>query len=173
MPDQITTVSRGWSGKTYAVGVHYDVPRALPEHCVFIGDIHSHCDDRAYSSSVDQHDEEYRSGVHIVVGRIRDEPPEFHIEATVDGTRFDVKPELALGGYHRRRTGTPRRWMEKVEVEEWGKPRRRRRKKGAHRAAHDARDDGDGRTRAGSASGGQIIVRPKDRTPPRQEGDRR
>lgn len=126
VPDQTSTVSRGWSGKTYPVGVHYEVPAALPAGCILIGDLHSHCDDPAYASYTDKCDETFRSGLHIVVGRIKDEPPEFHIEAVVDGTRFSVAEDLVLEGYRRRRMGTPPEWMDRVEIEAWGSRKRAR-----------------------------------------------
>jgi proteasome lid subunit RPN8/RPN11 len=119
VPQQKATVSRGWSGRTYPIGVHYDLPDRLPANHVIIGDIHSHCDGQAYSSFTDRDDESYRPGLHIVVGNINKEPPQFHIEAVVDGKRFSVKPELVLGGYQRRRLGIPADWMAKVQVVWW------------------------------------------------------
>jgi len=37
------------------------------------------------------------------VGKISAEPPEFHIEAIVDGTRFIIAPEIIFAGYQKRR----------------------------------------------------------------------
>ena len=50
-----------------------------------------------------------------------EEPPEFHIEVTVDGTRFAVKdPSLVLAGYERRRTHeVPQNWLDQVTVKSW------------------------------------------------------
>ena len=86
-----------------------------------IGDVHSHVDEPAFSSATDVRDERHRPGLHIVVGRISHEPPDFHIEATVDGMRFHVThPELVLEGYERRRiAAVPPTWIDQVEVRHW------------------------------------------------------
>ncbi len=67
----------------------------------------------------DIEDEVHRPGLHIVVGRIGSEPPELHIEVTVDGDRFAVKDyKMVLEGYHQRRPEeVPDEWMEQVTVE--------------------------------------------------------
>lgn len=119
VPEQKATVSRGWSGKTYPMNVKYELPTSLPPGCLLIGDMHCHGDFAAYSSHVDKHDEQFRSGIHVVVGEITHEPPTFHIEAVVDGTRFTVREQLALEGYTRRRTGVPREWMDRIQIEKW------------------------------------------------------
>jgi hypothetical protein len=87
---------------------------------MLIGDIHSHVDGAAYASGIDKADEAYRPGLHIVVGRIREEPPEFHCAVTADGMRFPVKDiGLVLEDYQRRRCQeVPEEWIAKVRVEE-------------------------------------------------------
>lgn len=87
VPEQVGIVGVGWIGRRYPVEVEYKTP-LLPRHLRLIGDIHSHVDDPAYASYTDKADEAYRPGIHIVVGRLRDEPPEFHCAVVVDGTRF-------------------------------------------------------------------------------------
>lgn len=119
VPDQVATVSVSWSGHAYPMDVHYEIPK-LDEGLTLIGDIHSHVDDAAYASYMDKQDETHSAGVHIVVGRISREPPEFHIEATVDGVRFLADPALVLGGYKRRNLDVPKAWIEKVKVVPWG-----------------------------------------------------
>lgn len=114
VPRQRCTVYQGYYG-TYPAGVHYELPAELPEDSFIFGDIHSHVDGPAYASVTDKDDEHHRPGLHIVVGRIREEPPDFHIEATVDGMRFEVDPDHVLEGY-RRRTAVSEKYLDQVEI---------------------------------------------------------
>ncbi len=117
VPPQRSTVSVGWYGQRYPLNVYYDLP-SLPPHLVPIGDIHCHVDLPAYASFTDVQDEVHRPGLHIVVGRISKEPPELHIEVTVDGDRFAVEDYgTVLEGYHQRRPEeVPAAWMDQVTV---------------------------------------------------------
>jgi PRTRC genetic system protein A len=121
VPEQRSLVSSGWGGKCYPLSVEYDMP-ALPAGWRWIGDLHSHVDEAAYSSYTDERDERHRPGLHIVVGRISQEPPEFHVEVIVDGVRFRVREiEPVVDGYeHRRGAEVPREWVDKVSVYRWG-----------------------------------------------------
>ncbi len=94
--------------------VSYDMPQ-LPPNLMAVGDIHSHVNMSAYASGVDENDETHRPGIHVVIGRISQEPPEFHIEAVVDGTRFGVSEALMLEGYEKRREFPPE-WMDGVSA---------------------------------------------------------
>jgi hypothetical protein len=102
---------------TCPLNVHYETPVKLPANTYIIGDAHSHCDEPAYASWTDRHDETYRTGLHIVVGRIDQEPPEFHVEAVVDGARFRVKRDAFFEGYNRRRRKVPDEWLSMVQIE--------------------------------------------------------
>ena len=119
VPDQTGTVRTSFYGDRYPVDLYYEVPQ-LPPHEVLIGDIHSHVDGAAYASWTDKADEAYRPGLHLVVGRIRSEPPEFYCALTVDGVRFRVTDlGLVTEGYQqRRRREVPVEWIDKVKVEE-------------------------------------------------------
>lgn len=117
VPEQTATVSYSWKGNPFPIGLHYDMPTSLPAHWMLLGDIHSHVDEPAYASGTDKDDEEYRAGLHIVVGRIDREPPEFHIDAVVDRTRFKVPNHLVLEGYRKRRRGVPEEWIQRVTAE--------------------------------------------------------
>jgi PRTRC genetic system protein A len=120
VPEQTSLVSSSWAGKPHPIEVHYEIP-PLPPHLMLIGDMHSHVDEPAYASFMDKADEAHRPGLHLVVGRISKEPPEFHIEATMDGTRFKVN-DLALvaQGYERRRLHeVPPAWEARVMVKTW------------------------------------------------------
>lgn len=119
VPNQTNTVYKGWLGTTYPMDVHYETPMLRQGLFVF-GDIHSHPDTSAYSSATDKFDEFHRPGLHIVVGRVEREPPEFHIEAVADGTRFDMKSESVIEGYNRRNTDIPSEWLDKVTIEQQG-----------------------------------------------------
>ncbi|KYK23612.1 hypothetical protein AYK24_07315 [Thermoplasmatales archaeon SG8-52-4] len=116
-PPQRSTVFQSWSGKEFPINVKYELPINLAENLYVIGDLHCHCEAGAYSSMTDKNDESYRAGLHIVVGRIHQEPPEFHIESVVDGERFKIMPESILEGYNHRRKGIPHEWINQVEIE--------------------------------------------------------
>ncbi len=117
VPRQISRVFVNWKGITCPLNVRYEAPFSLPTNTCIIGDAHSHCDEPAYSSWTDRNDETHRTGLHIVVGRIDQEPPEFHVEAVVDGVRFRVKADSFLEGYRCRLTKVPEQWMSQVRVE--------------------------------------------------------
>lgn len=53
------------------------------------------------------------------MGRIDEEPPEFHCEVIADGMRFRVPNlDLILEGYHERRPDeVPARWLDQVAIE--------------------------------------------------------
>jgi hypothetical protein len=121
VPQQVSTVSQGWNGHVYPIGVKFDLPRLLPPGWLLLGDIHSHADENAYSSYTDRSDEQYGAGLHVVVGRVLSrEPPEFHIEVTADGTRFNISDRShVFEGYNQRRQQVPRNWIEKVSIVPW------------------------------------------------------
>jgi hypothetical protein len=127
VPEQTSYVSQGWSGKVYPVEVHYETPD-LPPHLLVFGDIHSHVYDAAYSSWTDKEDETHRPGIHLVVGRLNEEPPEFHAEVTVDGKRFRVtRLEHIVEGYRKRRCDdVPSEWFDRVVVKPWSNQTRQK-----------------------------------------------
>jgi hypothetical protein len=120
VPDQVGLVGTTRYGDPFPIEVQYEVP-TLPPHLTLIGDIHSHVDGPAYASYKDKNDEVHRPGIHMVIGRIQDEPPEFHCELIADGVRFPVRDlSLVLEGYHRRRCEeVPQDWIDKVTVKPW------------------------------------------------------
>lgn len=97
--------------------VKYEIPE-LPQGWALIGDMHCHVDGSAYASGIDEADEEHRPGVHIVVGHIGDEPPDFFCEAVQDKERFKVEDmSLVIEGYNQRRPDeVPDEWMGKVKL---------------------------------------------------------
>jgi hypothetical protein len=120
VPEQIGIVGRGWYGNPFPMELKYEIPPLSP-NLVLIGDMHSHVDGPAYASSMDKDDEEYRAGLHIVVGRIGYEPPEFHCEVTVDGARFALSDlSTIIAGYQRRREReVPPEWLDRLTVKSW------------------------------------------------------
>ena len=120
VPPQTSKVLVNLNGMTYPLNVQYETPVSLPANTFIIGDAHSHCDESAYASLTDQNDETYRTGIHIVVGRINQDPPEFHIEAVVDGARFHINDESLLEGYKKRRMKIPNIWINQVKIKTFG-----------------------------------------------------
>jgi len=136
VPDQCGVIGLTLRGEPYPISLDYETP-LLPPHLMLIGDIHSHVDGPAYASSIDKHDEAHRSGLHFVVGRIDEEPPEIYCEVSLDGTRFRIRNlDLVLAGYHRRRKSeVPQAWLDKVTVKSWDSARRVRDYHGAAEAS--------------------------------------
>lgn len=116
-PLQVATSYRNARGDVYAESVRYEFPYPLPEGVVIFGDIHSHCDLPAYASSMDQQDEVLFNGLHIVAGRLDEEPPHWHVEAAIDGVRFRVNREDVLAEYRQRDPDFPSEWGDKHSVE--------------------------------------------------------
>ena len=115
VPPQVSAVSRGKWGGVFPIGVKYRFPRDLPQHWTVFGDVHSHCEMRAYASQTDIQDEDSLTGLHIVVGCLHQEPPEFHAEVVVDGTRFAFEWQDVVSGYQRR-ASFPAEWPDQVAV---------------------------------------------------------
>jgi hypothetical protein len=115
VPEQTAAVWRSWDGVCSPLDVRYTVPVLPPRH-LLVGDIHCHGNMAAYASSTDRHDERYRDGIHGVVGRIEEEPPEFHLELAIDGYRFTLETEDIFEGYTRRRRFVPRKWLDRVNM---------------------------------------------------------
>jgi hypothetical protein len=116
VPEQEATVWQSWGGGRSPIDVRYKVPAVLPPRHLLVGDVHCHGNMPAYASGTDREDERYRDGVHAIVGRIDDEPPEFHLELAIDGHRFHLQQDQLFEGYGRRRNFVPRKWLEQVKV---------------------------------------------------------
>jgi hypothetical protein len=122
VPRQRSTIGISFSGRPYPVRLRYDTPPMAHGRLRIIGDVHSHVFDAAYASSVDVFDEDHRAGLHLVAGRLDREPPQWHAEYVVDGTRFSLAPEAVMeleappGGPY----PVPRRWLRRVRIERLG-----------------------------------------------------
>lgn len=117
VPNQTATMGGAHYGRPYPIGVRYDFPTDLPDDWVVFGDIHCHVDYAAYASNTDIDDELHSAGLHIVVGRINRDSPEFHVEAVVDGTRFVLQPADLFEGFEDRRFDFPNEWLERIQIE--------------------------------------------------------
>ncbi len=116
VPDQLASVWESYSGARSEMDVRYLVPQVLPPRHLLVADIHCHGDFGAYASHTDKDDEQYRDGVHAIVGHIDKEPPTFHLEISVDGHRFPLDFDDIFRGYRRRRRTIPEEWIKKVRV---------------------------------------------------------
>jgi len=116
VPQQRATVACTDSGDQYPIGLEYETPTDLPASWTIVGDVHSHVHAGPTPSTIDNDDETYRAGLHIVVGRLNLEPPDFHAEAVVDGTRFRLKLDHVMESYQRRAANAPADWLQKVSV---------------------------------------------------------
>jgi len=118
VPEQEATVWTSGSRRS-PQDVNYKVP-VLPAGQLLVGDIHSHGNMLAFTSITDAADEVHRDGIHGVVGRIEEEPPELHVELAIDGERFRVPDEQIIEGYERRRLDFPAEWLERVHIRQLG-----------------------------------------------------
>jgi hypothetical protein len=116
VPVQEATVWESYSGSRTAMDVTYELPIPMPRDHLLVADIHCHCDFGAYTSLTDAKDEEYRDGVHAVVGHIQRNEPEFHIEISIDGARFTMDFPQLFKGFNQRRTHVPSEWFEQLTV---------------------------------------------------------
>jgi len=116
VPEQEATVWESYSGTRSAMDVTYKLPIPMPRDHLLVADIHCHCDFGAYTSFTDERDEQYRDGVHAVIGQIDRDPPQFHLDIAVDGTRFRMDFNQLFKGYGRRRLDVPQKWMDQVKV---------------------------------------------------------
>jgi hypothetical protein len=120
VPPQISRVTRSMGGQVFPMDLSYEMP-PLPPEWQLLGDMHSHVYGAAYTSGVDAADEVHRPGLHWVVGKVDLEPPDLHVEATVDGRRFRIQhPWRLIEGYTTRKPAdVPPAWFDQVRIETW------------------------------------------------------
>jgi hypothetical protein len=116
VPPQEATVWESYSGMRSALDVKYTLPKSMPARHLLVGDIHCHGDVGAYASWTDKEDEQYRDGIHAIVGHIDKNPPSLHMELAIDGTRFPLRFDAIFKGFRQRRRIIPDEWMEMVKV---------------------------------------------------------
>lgn len=146
-PEQWSVVWKGYDNK-YSGGynIHYQPPKDLPFHLVTIGSIHSHVDIGPGHSGIDDNDEANRpSGLHIIIGHVRQAKPSIACQVVVDGERFNMKTEAAIEGYGFRDDNVPVEWFGKFSLRySEFKPEKKRNRKwfsGFGTFAHHGHDD--------------------------------
>ncbi len=119
VPTQIGTIGWGWDRRPYPIGLHYAIPPLHERGYKLLGDIHSHGSEAAYASAIDVADELHTPGLHVVAGRVHQDPPQLHVEYVVDGTRFklDAADVLELDGYPGRSSSCDPSWIERHRTE--------------------------------------------------------
>lgn len=58
-----------------------------------VGTIHSHCNFSAFHSGTDEHDMGKMPGLHVTIGLVDSEAPEYAVAIAVGDTKFDIKQE--------------------------------------------------------------------------------
>ncbi len=117
VPKQRATVWQSYSGHRSPMDVAYEIPLDIPRNLTLVGDIHSHGDMGCTPSWTDKEDEVYRDGVHVIIGRIENEPPECYLAVALDGHRFTLDFAHLFQGYRQRRRIVPQAWLDQIEVE--------------------------------------------------------
>lgn len=115
VPPQEASVWQSYGGRRSPQDVRYRVP-ALPPGQLLVGDIHSHGNMPAFASYQDAMDEVHRDGMHVVVGKLDAEPPQFHVEMAIDGYRFELPFTEFFDGYEARRKFVPKEWLKQVKI---------------------------------------------------------
>jgi len=104
----------GW----FHVDLKYETPNTpcelLQRGYRLVGSVHSHGSFWAGHSSVDNKDEAHRNGLHITIGRVNHEEPEFSCSFMVQKTRQILKTDDVIDGYEKPRQ--PRtHWIKRVK----------------------------------------------------------
>lgn len=117
-PDQTVEVSKTWRGMVASDFIRYDMPLEVPDGYVIFGDAHSHADMPARPSGTDKDDEEFKDGLHIIVGRIDRVPQhQYHVDFVMDGQRFNLPPESVLeDGGCVPLAKSPKSWLGKIRL---------------------------------------------------------
>lgn len=82
-----------WVPEQYCTGasVNYRLqPGAIKSGWQAVGTIHSHCNFGAFHSGTDQHDMSGMPGLHITIGHVDRDWPEFAVALSANGQQFDV-----------------------------------------------------------------------------------
>jgi len=118
--------------KVSAYDVKFEAVLPKGEVGVIVGDIHSHGYGGAYASMTDKDDEEFKAGLHIILGHIdydnKESDSEWkrlsaHVDFVVDGVRCKVSPGDVIPidvaePLHLKEV--PIGWFAKVEHKKWG-----------------------------------------------------
>jgi hypothetical protein len=90
----------------------------LPQPWTAAGTIHSHCNFSAFHSGTDQHDMEGMPGLHITIGHVDREVPEYAIALSLGEAQFDVDYEdiIETASVARNDVAYPTHWMAFVKT---------------------------------------------------------
>lgn len=119
-PPQSVEVYRSFGRLRASDSITYELPLELPAGYVIFGDAHSHGSMPAYASAVDKNDEEYKDGLHLIVGRI-DEPGrcDYHADFVMDGQRFGLEPTAVLEDARCRAFArAPASWLKQITMKQ-------------------------------------------------------
>lgn len=95
--------------------------RVYPSYSL-IGTIHSHCDFGAFHSGVDDHDEQFKDGLHCTFGHNNREQFTISASFVVNGHRFAINPleifegVVSEGQFYRLSQEPDPSWFEKIDV---------------------------------------------------------
>lgn len=117
-PEQTVEVYRSFGKQRSFDDISYEMPLTLPEGYVIFGDAHSHGEMGAFPSGIDKRDEQFKDGLHIIVGRIdRPEKISYHIDFVMDRQRFNFDPDVILEDVHCRPfDNCPKSWLDKIKL---------------------------------------------------------
>ena len=87
-------------------------PLPRPEGFLWLGDIHSHGDSRAFFSGTDDRDDG-QDGLRIVMGRLNRDIFEICVSFVTGGTRFELAPEDILEEFSRP-LPAPSEWLQRI-----------------------------------------------------------
>jgi hypothetical protein len=93
-----------------------------PARYLQLGTIHSHGDQPAMHSCVDEWDEQYVDGLHIPVGDLTAPQPSFSTAFVASGQRFQLPPDMVLAGYACPRLPAPARWLARLTCHTYHAP---------------------------------------------------
>lgn len=79
--------------------VDYQVRPVDKEGKLLVGSIHSHPNFGASFSGIDDKDDKYFDGIHIVLGNVDKDIPDIVVSAAVNDSRIELKPEDVIEGW--------------------------------------------------------------------------
>jgi len=157
-PEQKVEVYRSYGRLSAYDAVNFEIPLEVPDGYVILGDAHSHGELSAIPSYVDEKDEKYKDGLHLIVGRVhKPGRTEYHVDFVMDGHRFTLNAEDVLETTLHEHVGkAPLSWLERVRMEQYSSWYSKSSAKSWTAAAfangHATNDDDDDRPRYSSSS---------------------
>jgi hypothetical protein len=124
-PDQFVETYRSLGRLCAYDFIHFDLPLEIPDGYVIFGDSHCHGSLSAVPSRVDERDESFQDGLHLIVGHIdRPRKVQYHADFVMDGYRFNLPPASVLDDVTcEPLSEPPRSWLERIHLRgrpSWG-----------------------------------------------------